>query len=280
MGVLYADGHVHLYPAFDQLALFAQAIARSERLGAPLALLLAECVDEGGFRGLQRALDTGPRGRLHALRLRATKEACSVAIGAEPGTAGSVLVVAGRQLVSREGLEVLALCLDPDDPLYALGDRELAAEALVRRALDAGTAAVLPWGVGKWLGARGRLVKALVGERALAADPLFFVGDIAHRAWPWPTPAAFRGAARVLAGTDPLPLAGLEPRVASYGFRIEGELDPWRPAASLLELLRARAPLATAGRRATLPAMLREQLAMRFRRDRAVAGGDAARGAT
>jgi hypothetical protein len=280
MGLLYADAHVHLYPAFDRLRLFGQAIARSERLGAPLALLLAECADEGGFRSLQGALDADRRGRLQALRLRATKESCSVAIGAEPGTPGSVLVVAGRQLVSREGLEVLALCLEPDDPLYALEDRELAAEALVRRALDAGAAAVLPWGVGKWLGERGRLVKALVAQRALAADPLFFVGDIAHRSWPWPTPAAFRGAVRVLAGTDPLPLPGLEARVASYGFRIEGDLDPGRPAASLLELLRMRAPLATTGRRATLPAMLREQLAVRLRRQRAGAGAASPRDGT
>ena len=70
-----------------------------------------------------------------------------------PGTL-PVLVIAGRQIVSAERIEVLALGTRtqiPDgQPLAATIDAVRADGAL----------AVLPWGFGKWWGARGRMVDA------------------------------------------------------------------------------------------------------------------------
>ncbi len=98
----------------------------------------------------------------------------------------------------------------------------------------------------------------------LRDHPLFFAGDILARCRPWPTPAAFRQA-RVLPGTDILPLPGYEERMARYGFRVCGAFDWSTPCRSLMELLRRRLPIETVGSRASLPATLIDQVRYRLR---------------
>jgi hypothetical protein len=252
---ILADGHVHLHTAAAIPGLLEAALEVSRVNTAPLLLLLADPTGRDGFRELAASG-----------RLRATGEARSLAFEAARDAAPRGFVVAGRQKVSREGLEVLALALDPADPLNSILDRTLPAEEILNRALAAGAAGVLPWGFGKWTGRRGKLAAELASRTALAAEPLFFLGDVPQRCWPWPTPRAFRAGPRVLAGTDPLPLPGAEATVARYGFTLEGRLDPDRPAASLLALLRQGRPVRAVGRRDGVFATLSQQLRLRLRR--------------
>jgi hypothetical protein len=166
---------------------------------------------------------------------------------------------------------VLALAADPGGELGGLTDRRHSARELLMRALDAGALAVLPWGVGKWLGERGRRVSALFADPDLETHPRFFAGDIAQRCWPWPRPDAF-DRARVLPGSDVLPVRGAESRQAGYGFRLDADLDASRPAASLRDALEAGAEPEPWGRREGLPSTLAEQLRYRWRGGDAVAG--------
>ena len=152
--------------------------------------------------------------------------------------------------------------LDPGDPLCAIEDGTQPAEGLLEGALAAGAAAVLPWGLGKWLGRRGRQVARLARDDRFRAHPLFFLGDIAQRPWPWPEPALF-AEQRVLPGSDPLAVAGAERRVGRYGFRIDAPFDPGAPTRTLLEALSARTPLHRYGRRESWISTLREQLSWR-----------------
>jgi hypothetical protein len=260
---LYADAHVHLYPCFDFPALVRTALARARALSGPLLLLLCE---SHGLHAFARLREGGSARALGSVRVRETAEPQSLALeeeGAAP--APPLYLVAGRQIVSREGIEVLALGLAPNHPLEKLPDRARPAEQLLGESLAAGALCVLPWGIGKWIGARGRSVAALAQEPHFARHPRFFLGDIAQRAFPWPEPALFREH-RVLSGTDPLPVPGAERRVARYGTRAAGRLAHEAPARSFLEALDGGARLARFGRRETLGETLREQLAHRARR--------------
>lgn len=247
---------MHLYPCFDRVALLRAALARAGALGGPLCLLLCESSGHQAFRELCEGRAAGG-----ALAVRPTSEAISLQVS-EPGAAGSLYLVAGRQFVSSEGVEVLALGLEPDSPLAATADRERPASWLLERALETAALAVLPWGLLKWTGARGRLVNQLARERCFGAHPSFLLGDVAQRCWPWPEPRLLREH-RVLAGSDPLPVPGAERRVARYGTRVQGSLLPHAPARSLFDALRSSTRLERFGRAETPLETLREQIMYR-----------------
>jgi hypothetical protein len=125
---------------------------------------------------------------------------------------------------------------------------------------------VLPWGVGKWLGARGAVVARVL------ADPEWqhvFLGDNGNRLSLGPDPAPFAVARRtgraVLPGSDPLPLAGEEARVGAYGFAVDVALDPLRPAAALLALLKSGSAFVVFGRREPLTRFVGNQLALKLK---------------
>jgi hypothetical protein len=271
--VLAGDAHVHLHRCFDPDRLFETAAARGQALGGPLLLLLSECQGDRAFEVLRgRARGEEPDAAFpasHRFRLATTDEPTSVAFLRTEASEPAGFLIAGRQLVSREGIEVLGLALDPAHPASATSDRLHSAETLLRSVLDAGAVAVLPWGLGKWLGARGARAAAFAADPAFQEHPLFLLGDTAHRFRPWPRPRLLRPPARVLAGSDLLPVAGAERRVGRYGFRIDAPLDPGRPAAALLDALRSRKPIAAYGRRESLASTAAEQI--RFRRGRSAA---------
>src|SRR5690606_24444018 len=149
---------------------------------------------------------------------------------------GSVrlLLIAGRQIVTREGLEGLAVRTD------RRLDVGRPTDDTIRRIRAVGALPVLPCGVGTWLGRRGRLVKRVVGGgEGTATRP--HLGDNSGRPVFWPRPLPFRRAERrglkVLPGSDPLPIASEAARVGRFGFGLSGALSGERPAADLLRRL-------------------------------------------
>jgi hypothetical protein len=127
-----------------------------------------------------------------------------------------LLLVAGRQLVSAEALEVLAIG-------YRGGWGDGApVEATIAHVREAGGIAVLPWGAGKWLGSRGRQVM-----RLLEADDQLLLGDNGGRPAEWHSPLL--ADRRLLSGSDPLPLPGSWARIGTFGTRLQADLDSSRP---------------------------------------------------
>lgn len=174
----------------------------------------------------------------------------------------ALVLIAGRQIACAEDLEVLALAtsmrIDDGAPI-----REVLA-----RTRAAGALPVVPWGAGKWLFGRGRLVDALLRE---AGDAPLFLGDESARPTFWPTPRHFADAAvrgiPNLPGTDPLPFDSEEHRAGSYGFSLAMAFDPGRPAASLREALIHSASMPVPfGRRESLFRFVRNQCAMQQRK--------------
>lgn len=228
------DGHVHHYPCFDPRTFYDSAegnfsaAAQQLRLNAraPRCLLLAETARERHFETLANGTPAAAPG----LQIEPTLDPDAVRLtrGQQP----PLIVIAGRQIVTREGIEILSLLtaapIEERRPLAPTLDAILAA----------GGIAVLPWGFGKWWGSRGRLIGRMVDA---AGHLPFFLGDNGGRAAGLPVPGAFVRAARagvvILPGSDPLPLPAEASRPAGYGFVLDGAFDPDRPAMSLARLL-------------------------------------------
>lgn len=260
---ILVDAHVHLHPCFDG-TLFLDAAAANFRHGAaqvgvpgPYAgcLLLTEIGGERRFRSLRN----GERGSV-SWELEPTEEDCSLV--ARRVTGERLFLIAGRQIATADGIEVLALGSDaeiPDGlPLAATLDGVRATGALP----------VLPWGFGKWWLHRGSLVEEMFRRRGGAE---LFLGDNGGRLAISGPPRLFRESRSqgvpVLPGSDPLPLPEHCARAGSYGFVLSGPLDEAHPAACILRAVRRlKGQPRVFGRRAALPSFLHDQAALRRRR--------------
>ena len=236
MPQIFVDGHVHIHPSFSLKDLFGSAYRNvcahhPDTQPAPdcLFLLLTESAGAHVFATLQKELAADQLG-LDGFVLEATAEAYTLVC--RDGSGIPLYLVAGRQIVTAERLEVLALGYkDPFPDGQPINEvlQELAAQGCVL---------VLPWGAGKWLGKRGKKVEELIGQ---AQAGQFFLGDNANRPFFWPLPDLFaRAQARGilnLAGSDPLPFPGQERKAGSFGVQLTGALDPAHPFAALRDLL-------------------------------------------
>ena len=262
-GTFLIDAHVHCHGCFAQAAFlddaaagFTAAARRLDIAGPAIGwLLFAEMYGDHYFDGLRT-------GRIEPAgwTLATTLEDTSLMARRQDGQ--TMVLVAGRQLNTEEGLEVLAL-----GSSTALADGEDLATT-VERVRAHGAVAVLPWGFGKWWGRRGQ---ALTRYLETLEQPGVFLGDNAGRPALLPPPPQFaQGAGRglfVLPGSDPLPLSAGAAGVARYGLVIEGAVDADRPAAGLLRLLAGlRQQPATFGRRDGIAACLGKQLAMQWQK--------------
>jgi len=260
--VVAVDSHVHFHDASDPAALLEAALAALRRnLGAqPLtaALLLTEPAARPTFATLRELTARRLPGAAAAWRLEATGEIIS--LRARNRNGDTIYLIAGQQLVTSENLEVLALCTLPE-----LSDG-LDLQATVRRVRQAGGLPLLPWGVGKWLGRRGRIISEFLA--GVGNEPLF-VGDNGGRPAFWLSVPQFRqataGGIRILRGSDPLRCGFRRRGPGSFGNLIACSLDPTRPGHSLAQALTTAATrIQPFGRLESPWHFCRDQIALRL----------------
>lgn len=217
------DAHAHLHSLAEVEATLEAAAAGFCHAGGRSSglvgvLLLAQVAGNDVFESLQRCPAAG------AWQLATASD--------EPGTViarrreMAVAIVCGRQLRATGGLELLALGTVGTFPDGLTLPDALAA---VQRS---GALAVLPWGFGKWLGARGRRVSTALA----AGDPtVLFVGDNGSRLGWLGVPRRLRAAEqrgfRVLPGSDPFPFGRDYRRIGRFGFLAgiqPDEAAPWK----------------------------------------------------
>jgi|WetSurMetagenome_2_1015567.scaffolds.fasta_scaffold148002_2 hypothetical protein len=246
---LLADTHVHLYDSYNLDTAFSSAFANLSRLRPDvpgptcLALFLAERRDCHAFDRLREHCTTSGTSR-H--RIDTTADDRVLSISRDDGR--SLLLVAGRQIATRERLEVLALLGEPGVPdggdiLDTIG-----------RVSEGGAVPVLAWAPGKWTGHREAVVRSVL--RASSPTRLL-VGDSSMRPRGWPVPAPLREAERqgfvVVAGTDPLPFRGQESVIGRYGISVDAETRGGSPLPDLrASLTGATGPVVVAGQRDSL----------------------------
>jgi hypothetical protein len=231
---IMADGHVHLHDSFVANDFFTAARNNFYHYREALHLtgkihfflLLTESANTEAFLQLRDGQKQIPGWNVHS-----PADATSLLI--EPVSRDTTLfVIAGRQIVTAESLEVLALGLDAPcrdgKPL----------QVILQELRDSNSLTVLPWGAGKWLGKRGRIIRQTVNA---AVTPDFYLGDNGNRPFFWPKPAVFKQAAAKgiadLAGSDPLPFINQEKRPGSFGFYLPAAVDRQHPFQSLRQHL-------------------------------------------
>ncbi|OEU54768.1 MAG: hypothetical protein BA862_14095 [Desulfobulbaceae bacterium S3730MH12] len=241
---IFIDAHVHIYSAFGIEQFFTAAFdnflkaSKNETLSDSASYVLALAEGEGYdvFSSLSQNAasfenksekQTGP----DSLVFYKTAEPDSLLVCKGKET---IALLAGRQHVSRENIEVISLLssVKLEEKLMPLAD-------LAQTVATNGGIVVLPWGVGKWFGGRGKIVRRFLDT---AYDFPLFLGDNGNRPSFWPTPSLFRIAQEkhlpLLSGSDPLPLASHCNRVATSGtVLLDGKISSSHPAASLRKQL-------------------------------------------
>ena len=273
-GPFLVDAHVHLHVCFEVGVFFAAADrnfrhATQLRVGWPLPAGASERTPAGHFSGVliftegtrEDAFSRLENGTLDDVSGRWSFErgGDGVSLVASSRDGIRILLVAGRQIVSRERLEVLLI-----GSRARISDGHPFRDTLHEAVADVGVTAV-PWGFGKWWGARGKLVR----ESLDSVDPAkVFVADNGGRPRGLVPPRLIRWAiARghgLLSGTDPLPLPWQAERTGRYGVVVEGTVPAAAPGRGVADLLRKRGREAVRfGLRDSWPEFVRAQWGIR-----------------
>ena len=228
---LLIDGHVHIYPNFKISAVLNGGIKRlsAYNLNDPRIniLLLTERFDCNFFRQLTEDKNKKIDG------FKIVNNDSNSAIELENDKGQTLYIFAGRQIVTKEGLEINALAT-----ALNITDRQFTADQVIQQITDDGGIPVINWAPGKWFSSRGKIVERLIKE---SSNKTFLIGDTSMRPTIWSTPrlmtlAKNRGF-KIIAGSDPLPFDGEEEMVGTFGFMMQGEFDRNQPTESLHRLL-------------------------------------------
>ena len=231
------DAHVHIHNCFPLVDFldnswrnFRNAAAQeSPDLSFAAALMLTESSGTDWFSTFAEmaanATDIGGKWSL-------TAAAEPQSIIARDTDDGELVIIAGRQIVTAERLEILALGMT-DSPSDGTPIRDV-----IQRVQADGAICVLPWGFGKWTGKRGQIVADILAQDH---GTNFFLGDNSGRLGLWPDPPEFRHAResdiRILPGSDPLPYTSGALSPGRYGAILSGPLDRDRPFAAIRQML-------------------------------------------
>jgi hypothetical protein len=238
---IVADTHLHFYPCYDVNAGLRNLSSNLAKLAsdAVKAGFLAERGDCNFFSDLQNGkirpdagIEVQSASQPEALILRGMD-------------ANKLFLFAGRQIVTAERIEILALTCDA-----RILDGKPADET-VRAVLKASGIPVLSWAPGKWFFERGQVVRRLIGQFEAGQ---MLIGDTSLRPTIWPEPQlmteARKKGLRLVAGSDPLPFPGEEKYCGIYGTILEGAFDERTPVDSMRKMLMSSATTTSlAGRR-------------------------------
>ncbi|MCX6906379.1 MAG: hypothetical protein NTW03_23450 [Verrucomicrobia bacterium] len=247
--IVVADGHVHVYPAYDIKAVFRHliqnldrlvAVAQDDETGPRNVFKLAFLAESREHDFFSRLKDQDKAIVDQGLEITSGPDPVCVTVGVRG--VGQVCLVAGRQIVTRERLEILGLAMRATIP-DGLPTRDV-----IQKVVEAGGIPVLAWSPGKWLFARGRLVRDLIESDQ---GQILCLGDTTLRPTLWPEPRLMQLARKrgmtVIPGSDPLPLAGEERFAGTYGFVYQGAFDASQPAAAIGRMLAGPAAASWAG---------------------------------
>ncbi len=272
---ILVDAHVHIYDCFDVDVLLDAAsrnftyAAKKLRLapGFTGVLLLAETSYCNWFQRTREKCRLNQQflavGKLSHWQIDETSDKTVLKARRFTGTCGDenyIYIMAGRQIITAEGLELLALMTD------STFEDGLSITSLLNAVREQGSIPVLPWAAGKWLGKRGKMLSDLLKAEA---DSDLCIGDNSGRPALWRNPLHFQQAKKsnmgLLPGTDPLPFSSEVGRVGSFGFMMPVKLTDVQPSDDLKQLLRSNALQVTAyGRLETTLGFIVNQIRLRI----------------
>jgi len=188
--VLVIDTHFHFYPNFSFEACLDACLTNVKKLGIEkkdlqIMLCFTERYDCNFFEKMEYPQLKQISDNLKTLHYKQVP----------------FYFLRGYQIISTENIEVLALgCPE------RLPDKIFNAAELCHKIQQANAVAVLPWGLGKWLGKRGKIIQSVLDENknvcvgTTALQPIVFRNMFIKK---------FTGHV-VLFGSDALPMTGEE----------------------------------------------------------------------
>ena len=237
--LILADGHVHLHHCFDTEQVLDSAWDNFQKVAArqfnqtefTALLFLTELEQQDDFVRRKNQLESQKDIKVGKWKLGKTQEELSL-FAADADSNKKIILIAGHQIVTAEKLEVLALITT--DKVKS----GLSLDETVENIASAGGIPVLPWGVGKWIGSRGKILQNFIAKKP---SSVLCLGDNGGRPIFWQRPSYFKEAEakglRILPGTDPLPLASECDRPGSFGFAIQGDISLDNPGEDIKQIL-------------------------------------------
>jgi len=238
--MIIVDAHVHIQKCFDRVSIFdaayenfceyARKSGNTEHFFG--VLMLSEIAGTDEFKKLAAIVDSTEQNIGGSWRLKRCEEDCSITLSRNG--VDRMLIISGRQIITAEKLEVLAL-----------GTRQVFKDGtpvsdLLKIVQEAGAIPVLPWGVGKWLGTRGKIISQLLASNAKHG---LCLGDNGGRPVFWRNLSHFKQARTagvpILPGSDPLPLSTEVSRIGSFGFTLSASISITHPARDIRRSLQA-----------------------------------------
>lgn len=227
---ILADTRVQIYACHSKARLFRNLLANLDTL-APCHLMAMCLTERRGYQVFNELANLSGGHVGTGLEVAPTDEPECLALFQNDWPV--LCIYAGRHIVTKEGLDVLALTLRETPP------DGLPADQTIARVLRLGAIPVLAWSPGKWTGRRARCAKRLL--QCCKAGELL-VGDSALRPTYLPRPRLIRYARRrgfaMLSGSDLLPYSGDELLAGVCASRIECDFRHVEPVTSLREALR------------------------------------------
>jgi len=225
---IYCDTHVHCYQfsEFEALLDYAYENAVSQSFSSERDHLVLFFT--GGLRDrIWPKLSVEPSLGGNGWTLDATQDPNTI-VAKQRSSERLIYLMAARQINSAERLEFLVLGYDGGD------EDGKPANTIIERFSEQ-FVVICPWGVGKWLFGRGKLLSELVQKYSSA----LYLGDNGGRPKFWAWIKHFRQTnGFVFNGSDPLPIAGEIQRVASYGIRIEAQVKSALNSQMMIALLK------------------------------------------
>ena len=229
------DAHAHLYDCYDLNTYFLSAtknFARASQVhAAQKAYTYCLFLVNGAEKGIDR-LNTAPNSAVaQILKVEKTQEPCTLLVSKNNC---EIIVIGGRQLVTRENLEVLAV-----------GTRKNFKEhrplnEMIEDIKQEGALAIVPWGFGKWWRTRGKIIEDYLRDAKDSSE--LAIGDSGNRPFFIPKEAIFNIATKQgilnLPGSDPLPFSADAKRPGSFGSVWHGRINRNRPFESLQKIIK------------------------------------------
>jgi hypothetical protein len=240
--LVFIDAHVHIHDCFNLEKFFDSAyqnfLSAAKKMGTGNQfcgiLLMAEAPGNRWFDHLENYAD----GQLLPLdktigqwMIRRMPDKRYLMVQWANKAEKKMILMAGWQLCSAEGLEVLALVTRKNF------ENGIPIASLMQQITEAGALPVIPWGFGKWMGSRGRILKRMLSETIRWP---FFLGDNQQRPLLLKEPLGFRMAAkngfRILPGSDPFPFRREQHRAGAFGFFSKAPFATTRAGENLLSI--------------------------------------------
>jgi len=260
---LAVDSHIHIYNQQNLTTIldsaqfhFDNALIKQKSNPGAGVLILTEPNTKKSFQMFTDLIKDNQKPTSSTWEIQPTNEPYS--LKTVESTGKIIFIIAGQQIITRENLEVLAF------PTLNTLDNDQSLQQTIAAIIKNDCLPILPWGVGKWLSSRGKIILDFINNNP---DQTYFLGDNGGRPGLWKNICQFQLAKqkkiRILRGSDSLPLNGNNRMPGSYGFTLFGPFDPEFPAESLKNLLLSPdQQIADFGRHETFFHFLSDQIAL------------------